>query len=183
MQISAPAAKPARQPARTRTIFHPVCSGGASMEVSGGTWQQNGEAWNNTVFAYNLSIACNHCIHPKCAGVCPTDAIRVREDGIVVLDTIEMHGLWLLCLGLSLWRAAIQSGRRSHDQVQFLFRSTWNRDCRLPVSRPVPCACSIMEIRQIYLRSLPMRSGSGMPPPKRIPSPCLPFHTHSRGWR
>jgi anaerobic dimethyl sulfoxide reductase subunit B (iron-sulfur subunit) len=62
------------------------------IEVSGGTWQKSGEAWTNTVFAYNLSIACNHCVHPKCAGVCPTDAYIVRADGIVLLDTTKCMG-------------------------------------------------------------------------------------------
>ncbi|HMB24670.1 MAG TPA: DmsC/YnfH family molybdoenzyme membrane anchor subunit [Anaerolineales bacterium] len=62
------------------------------IEVSGGTWQRNGEAWMNTVFAYNLSIACNHCVHPKCAGVCPTEAYSIREDGIVLLDTAKCIG-------------------------------------------------------------------------------------------
>ncbi|HEX2998020.1 MAG TPA: DmsC/YnfH family molybdoenzyme membrane anchor subunit [Anaerolineales bacterium] len=62
------------------------------IEISGGTWQQNGEAWTNTVFAYNLSIACNHCLHPKCAGVCPADAYTVREDGIILLDTTKCMG-------------------------------------------------------------------------------------------
>lgn len=61
-------------------------------EVSGGTWQQNGAAWNNTVFAYNLSVSCNHCVHPKCAGVCPADAYVVREDGIVFLDSTKCVG-------------------------------------------------------------------------------------------
>ena len=61
-------------------------------EVSGGTWQQAGEAWKNTVFAYNLSISCNHCIHPKCAGICPTHAIYVREGGIVILDESKCMG-------------------------------------------------------------------------------------------
>ena len=62
------------------------------IEVSGGTWQRNGEAWNNTVFAYNLSISCNHCIHPKCAGICPTGAYDVRADGIVLLDPTKCMG-------------------------------------------------------------------------------------------
>lgn len=62
------------------------------IEVSGGTWQQSGAAWHNTVFAYNLSLACNHCMHPKCAGVCPTRAYTVREDGIVFLDTSRCMG-------------------------------------------------------------------------------------------
>jgi anaerobic dimethyl sulfoxide reductase subunit B (iron-sulfur subunit) len=62
------------------------------IEVSGGTWQRNGEAWNNTVFAYNISVACNHCVHPKCAGLCPTGAYEVRADGIVLLDTTKCMG-------------------------------------------------------------------------------------------
>ena len=62
------------------------------IEVSGGEWAQNGGAWSNTVFAYNLSIACNHCVHPKCAGVCPTNAYHVREDGIVLLDSSKCVG-------------------------------------------------------------------------------------------
>lgn len=61
-------------------------------EVSGGTWQQQKDAWTTNVFAYNLSIACNHCVHPKCAGVCPTEAIRVRDDGIVYIDTERCMG-------------------------------------------------------------------------------------------
>jgi anaerobic dimethyl sulfoxide reductase subunit B (iron-sulfur subunit) len=61
-------------------------------EVTGGGWKQDGEAWTSTVFAYNLSVACNHCVHPKCAGVCPTDAYSVRDDGIVLLDTSKCMG-------------------------------------------------------------------------------------------
>ena len=57
------------------------------IEVSGGSWVQNGAAWENNVFSYNLSMACNHCVHPKCAGVCPTNAYHVRADGIVILDS------------------------------------------------------------------------------------------------
>jgi len=81
-------------------------------EVSGGTWTNVGAgrprpelddksgvgspnpytAWESDVFAYNLSIACNHCVHPKCAGVCPTDAFVVRTDGIVYIDTSKCIG-------------------------------------------------------------------------------------------
>ncbi len=61
-------------------------------EVSGGSWKQEGAAWSSTVFAYNLTLSCNHCVHPKCAGVCPVDAYTVRDDGIVLLDTGKCIG-------------------------------------------------------------------------------------------
>lgn len=62
------------------------------MEVSGGAWQKDGSSWRNSVFAYNLSISCNHCLHPKCAGICPVNAFVVREDGIVILDETKCMG-------------------------------------------------------------------------------------------
>lgn len=62
------------------------------IEVTGGEWRKTGEAWENSVFAYYLSLACNHCTHPKCAGVCPTDAFSVRTDGIVLLDGSRCMG-------------------------------------------------------------------------------------------
>jgi anaerobic dimethyl sulfoxide reductase subunit B (iron-sulfur subunit) len=62
------------------------------IEVSGGDWQASGNAWENNVFAYHLSLACNHCTHPKCAGVCPTEAYKVRPDGIVLIDISKCMG-------------------------------------------------------------------------------------------
>ncbi len=61
-------------------------------EISGGAWQKQGDAWTNSVFAYNLSLACNHCVHTKSAGVCPTDAYTVRPDGIVRIDALRCMG-------------------------------------------------------------------------------------------
>jgi anaerobic dimethyl sulfoxide reductase subunit B (iron-sulfur subunit) len=56
------------------------------VEVAAGGWQKVGEAWTNTVVAYNLSVACHHCLQAPCTRQCSTDAIYKREDGIVVID-------------------------------------------------------------------------------------------------
>jgi anaerobic dimethyl sulfoxide reductase subunit B (iron-sulfur subunit) len=61
-------------------------------EVSGGSWTQQNDAWTTDVFAYNLSVACNHCVHPKCAGVCPANAYVIRDDGIVYIDESKCMG-------------------------------------------------------------------------------------------
>jgi anaerobic dimethyl sulfoxide reductase subunit B (iron-sulfur subunit) len=61
-------------------------------EVSGGSWERQGEAWQPQVFAYNLSVACNHCERAVCAEACPTQAIRQREDGIVLIEAQRCIG-------------------------------------------------------------------------------------------
>jgi DMSO reductase iron-sulfur subunit len=61
-------------------------------EVAGGGWTRRGEAWSSSVFAYNISLACNHCEKPICAEVCPTRAITRRADGIVLLDPAKCVG-------------------------------------------------------------------------------------------
>jgi anaerobic dimethyl sulfoxide reductase subunit B (iron-sulfur subunit) len=40
-------------------------------EVTGGGWRRSGVAWLNDVFAYSLSLACNHCQRPAEAGCVP----------------------------------------------------------------------------------------------------------------
>lgn len=61
-------------------------------EVAGGGWTRAGAAWTQDVFAWNLSISCNHCERPVCAEGCPTGAIRRREDGVVLLDSDKCMG-------------------------------------------------------------------------------------------
>jgi anaerobic dimethyl sulfoxide reductase subunit B (iron-sulfur subunit) len=62
-------------------------------EITGaGNWQENEGTWTSDVYAYNISMACNHCEFPKCAGVCPTQAYTIFPDGIVLLDTQRCTG-------------------------------------------------------------------------------------------
>lgn len=56
------------------------------LEFSGGDWIKVGNAYEQNVFAYYVSIACNHCENPVCVTGCPTKAMHRDENGIVSVD-------------------------------------------------------------------------------------------------
>jgi len=55
-------------------------------EITGGGWKKTAHNWQQDIFAYNLSISCNHCADPICARNCPTGALFKRKDGIVQIN-------------------------------------------------------------------------------------------------
>lgn len=61
-------------------------------EVTGGDWKQRGQAWLPDIYAYNISLSCNHCEDPICLKNCPAKAINKREDGIVIIDQQKCMG-------------------------------------------------------------------------------------------
>ena len=62
-------------------------------EYAGGTWKEVHGAWQQDVFAYYVSIACNHCAKPGCVEVCPKQAITKRADnGLVLIDQKKCIG-------------------------------------------------------------------------------------------
>ena len=61
--------------------FRTVC------EYAGGDWRQNGEgSWEQNVFAFYVSISCNHCANPVCIRLCTRGAIHKDSLGFVVVD-------------------------------------------------------------------------------------------------
>jgi anaerobic dimethyl sulfoxide reductase subunit B (iron-sulfur subunit) len=62
-------------------------------EYAGGTWvRQEDNTYQPDIFAYYVSISCNHCDQPICLEVCPAQAISKRQDGIVLIDDSKCLG-------------------------------------------------------------------------------------------
>lgn len=61
--------------------FRTVC------EYAGGDWRQNSEgSWEQNVFAFYVSMSCNHCTNPVCIRLCTRGAIHKDSLGFVVVD-------------------------------------------------------------------------------------------------
>jgi anaerobic dimethyl sulfoxide reductase subunit B (iron-sulfur subunit) len=128
-------------------------------EVTGGGWERQGAAWKSTVFAYNVSMACNHCESPICLEVCPTRAITRREDGIVLIDADR-------CMGCRYCEWACPYGAPQYDPAAgIMTKCTFCVD-ELDRDRPPACvaACPLRVLDFGELKALRLRYGDGAVP-------------------
>ena len=63
------------------------------VEYSGGEWMPLPDGtFGQDVFAYYLSVSCNHCTEPICVEVCPSTAMDQDENGIIIVDQAKCMG-------------------------------------------------------------------------------------------
>jgi DMSO reductase iron-sulfur subunit len=136
-------------------------------EVTGGEWIPAGPAWTNSVFAYYLSVACNHCARPICLGVCPAGAIDQRPDGIVWIDPDK-------CLGCKYCSFACPYGAPQYNEAAGVMTKCDFCKDEIDAARPPACvaACPMRALDYGPLEDLQAKYGrlAGVFP---MPEPAL----------
>lgn len=134
-------------------------------EVAGGGWDRAGDAWVPDVFAFNLSIACNHCAEPICAEVCPTGAIAHRADGLVLVDAAA-------CVGCRYCAWACPYGAPQYDERSGVMTKCTLCAEDLAAARPPACvaACPMRALELVELTPDDARPPAA---PFPLPDPTL----------
>jgi anaerobic dimethyl sulfoxide reductase subunit B (iron-sulfur subunit) len=151
-------------------------------EVTGGEWRQVGGAWVPDVFAYNLSVACNHCQKPICAEVCPARAITRREDGLVLLDSDK-------CLGCGYCNWACPYSALQYDQATGrMTKCTFcvdEIDARRSPACVAACPMRVLDFgdRSTLEARYGMSNGSYPLPEPHLTEPSLVVNPHKDAYR
>lgn len=135
-------------------------------EVAGGGWRRDGAAWRQDVWAYSLSISCNHCAEPICLEVCPSSAYSKLDNGIVALDSNR-------CLGCGSCAWACPYGAPQLDSARGVMTKCDLCAGELDAGRPPACvaACPLRAIEVGDPEELAARYGPPEAPP--LPDPGL----------
>lgn len=123
-------------------------------EISGGTWHEQEGVWKNDVYAYNISMACNHCEHPICAGVCPTNAYTIRPNGIVHLDKERCTGC-----GYCNWACPYGAPQYDHRSGTMTKCDFCEADLEEGKSPACVAACPMRSLEYAYLPDLQPQPG------------------------
>lgn len=62
------------------------------LEYSGGDWMPLEQGFAHNIFAYYVSLSCNHCENAVCTTACPTQAMHKDGYGIVSVDAKRCVG-------------------------------------------------------------------------------------------
>ncbi|MBW7932603.1 MAG: dimethyl sulfoxide reductase anchor subunit [Gemmatimonadaceae bacterium] len=145
-------------------------------EVTGGGWTCAGETWTSDVFAYHLSISCNHCERPICVEVCPTTAMHRRDNGIVAIDREK-------CIGCQYCAWACPYDAPQYNRASGVMTKCDLCADHLAEGRPPACVAACP------MRVLELREGEGMAanvrplPDESLTRPALVITPHPAAGR
>ncbi len=146
-------------------------------EVCGGDWVRKGPAWIPNIYAYHMSMACNHCEEPICLDACPNKAIVKNSQGIVLIDYDR-------CMGCKYCEWTCPYGALQFDPFKkIMTKCTFCADY-LEEGKPPACvsACPMRALDYGHLDELTQRHGKDnefFPLPKeKYTKPALVITPH-----
>jgi len=125
-------------------------------ETAGGSYRRTGKVVTQDVYAFWLSLSCNHCNDPICVKNCPTGAMQKRlEDGIVFVD--QEH-----CIGCKICIKSCPYGAPQYNpKIKKMGKCDFCRDL-LAEEKPPACvaACPLRLIDYGPLDEIRQKHGS-----------------------
>lgn len=145
-------------------------------EFTGGGYRQAGKGLVNDVYAYWLSISCNHCAAPACVERCPTGAMKKRSDGIVFIDQTK-------CIGCRRCVISCPYGAPQYDpQIGKTGKCDLCKDLIAKGEKPVcvaGCPMRVLDygkVDELKKKYQGVAQVKGMPEPKTKPSLLITPH-------
>lgn len=143
------------------------------VEFSGGDWVRLPDGtFTQNVFAYYISVSCNHCQDPICVQSCPTTAMNQDSHGIVSVDLEK-------CVGCRYCEWACPYSSPQFDQtLQQMTKCDFCRDELLQGGTPACVgACPTRALLFGEYERLANQHGNGMVmapmPPKNLTDPTF----------
>lgn len=138
---------------------------------STGSWEKDASGLYvaNGVFAYSLSVACNHCARPACVEQCPTGAmVKDSDTGIVSSDPET-------CIGCGTCGEACPYGVPFVDPERNIARKCDFCQEYLAVGEVPPCvgACSMNALEYGDIEELREKHSDAVSSIDPLPSPDL----------
>lgn len=146
-------------------------------EFAGGGYSKTDKGFTNNVYAYWLSMSCNHCQEPLCVKNCPTGAMQKRpEDGIVFIDQTKCVGCRYCIMSCPYGAPQYnpKTGKTGKcDMCKFLLDKGEQPVCVSACPMRVLEAGNVEELQQKYQG---VQQIKGMPEPKTKPSFVITPH-------
>ncbi|NLG98441.1 MAG: dimethylsulfoxide reductase subunit B [Chloroflexi bacterium] len=125
-------------------------------QYGGGGWVKSGNMLvPSNIFAYSISLSCNHCENPACMDVCPTMAISKDENGVVKIDQKK-------CIGCRYCEWACPYGAPQFNEEQgYMTKCNFCEDLIAKGENPVCVdACPMRAIHYGELKDLQAQYGT-----------------------